>query len=72
MDSFVRPVGDDMPGYSDLVIMASGAFISGSSIELSADGPIREPYTVFYQGGLSAEQGRYALMKAAQACMDLS
>ena len=68
VDSYVKPVGDDMPGYSDQVIMASGAFISGSSIELSADGPLREPYTVFFQGGLTYEQGKYALMKAADAC----
>jgi len=65
VDSFVRPVGDEMPGYSDSVIMASGAFISGSSIELSADGPMREPYIVFFQGGLTFEHGKYALMKAA-------
>ena len=67
VDSYVRPEGYDMPGYSDNVIMASGAFISGSSIELSADGPIREPYIVFYQGGLTYEHGKYALMKAADA-----
>ena len=67
VDSFVRPEGYDMPGYSDNVIMASGAFISGSSIELSADGPIRDPYTVFFQGGLTFEHGKYAVMKAAQA-----
>ena len=68
VDSFVRPVGDEMPGYSDSVIMASGAFVSGSSIELSADGPMRSPYTVFFQGGLTYEHGKYALMKAADAC----
>lgn len=67
VDSYVRPEGYDMPGYSDNVIMASGAFISGSSIELSADGPIREPYIVFYQGGLTYEHGKYAIMKAAEA-----
>jgi len=62
-----------MPGYSDSVIMASGAFISGSSIELSADGPLREPYTVFFQGGLTYEHGRYALMRAADSiCGNLS
>ena len=67
VDSFVRPEGWDMPGYSDQVIMASGAFISGSSIELSADGPLREPYIVFLQGSLTYEQGKYAVLKAAQA-----
>ena len=73
VDSYVVPEGYDMPGYSDSVIMASGAFISGSSIELSADGPLREPYTVFFQGGLTYEHGRYALMKAAdRICGNLS
>lgn len=70
VDSYVRPEGWDMPGYRDKVIMASGAFISGSSIELSADGPMREPYTVFFQGGLTYEHGRYAVMKALQAVKD--
>jgi len=67
VDSYVTPEGWDMPGYSDPVIMASGAFVSGSSIELSADGPLREPYTVFFQGGLTFEHGKYAIMKAADA-----
>lgn len=67
VDSYVRPEGWDMPGYSDNVIMASGAFISGSSIELSADGPLREPYTVFLQGGLTYEHGKYAVLSALQA-----
>ncbi|MCF0142089.1 MAG: methionine gamma-lyase family protein, partial [Parasporobacterium sp.] len=47
------------------VIMASGSFVSGSSLELSADGPMREPYTVFFQGGLTFEQGKYAVLTAA-------
>ena len=73
VDSYVVPEGYNMPGYSDSVIMASGAFISGSSIELSADGPLREPYAVFFQGGLTYEHGRYALMKAADSiCGNLS
>lgn len=67
VDSYVTPEGWDMPGYSDPVIMASGAFINGSSIELSADGPLREPYLVFFQGGLTYEHGKYAIMKAADA-----
>ena len=66
VDSYVRPEGWNMPGYTDNVIMASGAFISGSSIELSADGPMREPYTVFLQGGLTYEHGKYAVMNALQ------
>ncbi|MBQ9030327.1 MAG: methionine gamma-lyase family protein [Parasporobacterium sp.] len=73
VDSHVTPVGYDMPGYSDPVIMASGAFISGSSIEVSADGPLRDPYYVFFQGGLTYEHGKYALMKAAESvCSNLS
>ena len=70
VDSYVRPVGWDMPGYSDNVIMASGSFVSGSSIELSADGPVRPPYTVFLQGALTYEHGRYAVMKALEAVLD--
>ena len=66
VDSYVRPQGWEMPGYSDNVIMASGAFINGSSIELSADGPLREPYTVFFQGSLTYEHGKYAVMSALQ------
>ena len=64
VDSFVRPEGWDMPGYQDNVIMASGSFISGSSIEISADGPLREPYVVYFQGGLTFEQGKYAILSA--------
>ncbi len=67
VDSYVRPEAWDMPGYSDQVIMASGAFINGSSIELSADGPLRDPFLVFFQGGLTYEHGKYAIMKAADA-----
>ena len=64
VDSHVTPEGWDMPGYEDNVIMASGSFTSGSSIELSADGPLREPYLVYFQGGLTHEQGRYAVLNA--------
>ena len=67
VDSYVRPEGYDMPGYSDKVIMASGAFINGSSIELSADGPLRDPYNVFFQGGLTYEHGKYAILRAFDA-----
>ena len=55
----------DMPGYDDQVIMAAGTFIQGASIELSADGPLRPPYTAFFQGGLTYESGKYAIMMAA-------
>ena len=71
VDSYVSPVGWDMPGYNDAVIKASGAFVSGSSIELSADGPLREPYTVFFQGGLTFEHGKYAAMKAFESVSDM-
>jgi cystathionine beta-lyase family protein involved in aluminum resistance len=65
IDSFVTPEPWDMPGYADQVIMAAGAFVQGASIELSADGPMREPYTVFFQGGLTYESGKYGIMCAA-------
>ena len=59
-----------MPGYGDPVIMAAGAFTQGSSIELSADGPLREPYTAFFQGGLTYESGRIGILTAAQSMLD--
>ena len=65
VDSFVTPEPWDMPGYDDQVIMAAGTFIQGASIELSADGPLRPPYTAFFQGGLTYESGKYAIMMAA-------
>ena len=65
VDAFVRPEPWDMPGYGCQVIMAAGAFIQGSSIELSADGPMREPYTAYLQGGLTFETGRLGIMTAA-------
>ncbi|MBO4219528.1 MAG: methionine gamma-lyase family protein [Clostridia bacterium] len=65
VDSFVTPVAWDMPGYKDQVIMAAGTFTQGASIELSADGPMRPPYTVFFQGGLTYESGKYCIMSAA-------
>ena len=67
VDSFVTPVPSDMPGYDHPIIMASGAFIQGATIELSADGPLREPYTVYLQGGLTFESGKLGVMIAAQA-----
>lgn len=66
VDSFVTPEPWDMPGYSDKVIMAAGAFVQGASIELSADGPIRPPYTIFFQGGLTYESGKIGIMSAAE------
>lgn len=65
--STVTPYPWDMPGYTDQVIMASGGFIDGSSIEVSADGPLREPFTVYYQGGLVYEQAKLACMLTLQA-----
>ena len=69
VDSYVTPEPWEMPGYNDPIIMASGAFMNGSSIELSADGPLREPYTVYYQGGLTYEHGKYAIMRALTEIM---
>lgn len=63
VDSYLKPLSTDMPGYDNKVIMAAGCFVSGSSIELSCDAPIREPYMAFLQGGLSYYQGKLALMK---------
>ena len=65
IDSHVIPEPWDMPGYTDKVIMAAGAFTQGSSIELSCDAPIRKPYTAFLQGGLTYEYGKLAVLKAA-------
>ena len=66
VDSFVTPEPWDMPGYNDQVIMAAGTFVQGASIELSADGPMRPPYTVFFQGGLTYESGKIGIMSAAE------
>lgn len=63
VDSFAIPEPWDMPGYDNKIIMASGSFVSGSSIELSADAPIRPPYVVYMQGGLTLEHGIYALKR---------
>jgi len=65
VDSFVTPVAGDMPGYNCQVIMAAGAFIQGASIELSADGPMREPYSAYLQGGLTFESAKLGIMLAA-------
>ncbi len=63
VDSYVTCEPWDMPGYDDKVIMAAGTFVSGSSIELSADGPVKPPYIVYFQGGLTYEHGKYALAR---------
>ena len=66
VDSYVTPVPWDMPGYDDPVIMAAGAFVQGASIELSADAPMREPYTCYMQGGLTYPSGKAGILLAAQ------
>ncbi len=70
VDSFVTPEPWDMPGYDAKVIMAAGAFVSGSSIELSADGPIKEPYSVFFQGGLTWPHAKLGILKTLQRLVD--
>lgn len=64
VDSFVSPVPAGMPGYGCDIIMAAGAFVQGSSIELSADGPLRDPYTAFFQGGLTYQHGKNGIIIA--------
>lgn len=70
VDAFVTPEPWAMPGYSDQVIMAAGGFTQGSSIELSADGPMRPPYTAFFQGGLTYESGKIGILCAAQCLLE--
>ena len=70
VDAYVTPEPWAMPGYSDQVIMAAGAFTQGSSIELSADGPLRPPYTAYFQGGLTYESGKIGILAAAQRMLD--
>ena len=70
VDSYVTPEPWAMPGYEDEVIMAAGAFIQGSSIELSCDGPMREPYFAFLQGGLTYESGKLGIMNAIAEMLD--
>ena len=64
IDNYVKPIPSDMPGYTDKIIMASGSFIQGSSIEISCDGPIREPFTAYMQGSLTYQYGRIAVINA--------
>ncbi len=71
VDSFVTPEPWPMPGYDCPVIMAAGAFVQGSSIELSADGPMREPYIAYMQGGLTYESGKLGIMMAVSAMLDI-
>ena len=72
VDSFVKPEPSDMPGYESQVIMAAGAFTLGSSIELSADAPLREPYAVWMQGGLNFCSGKLGVMLAADKILKKS
>ena len=70
VDSHVTPEPWDMPGYDAQVIMAAGAFVSGSSIELSADGPIKPPYAVYFQGGLTWQHARFGILRSLQSLVD--
>ena len=70
VDSFATPEPWDMPGYDDPVIMAAGAFVQGSSIELSADGPIRPPYAVYFQGGLTWQHAKLGILMSLQKMVD--
>lgn len=70
VDSHVTPEPWDMPGYDSQVIMAAGAFVAGSSIELSADGPIKPPYAVYFQGGLTWPHAKLGILKSLQAVVD--
>ncbi len=71
IDAFVTPEPWEMPGYADKVIMAAGTFCMGASIELSADGPLRAPYTAFFQGGLTYESGKIGVLSAAREVLKL-
>ena len=71
VDSFAAPEPWDKPGYADKIIMAAGTFVQGASIEFSADGPLRAPYNVYLQGGLTFEHAIIGIMGAAQAVLDL-
>ncbi len=70
VDSYVTPVPGDMPGYESQVIMAAGAFVQGSSIELSADAPLREPYAVYFQGGITWAHAKLGILKSVQEMLD--
>ena len=64
IDANVLPIPSDMPGYDDKIIMASASFVQGSSIEISCDGPLKEPYVLFQQGALTYDYGKIALINA--------
>ena len=70
VDSFAAPIPGDMPGYDSQVIMAAGAFVQGSSIELSADGPVRPPYAVYFQGGLTWQHAKFGILLSVQKMAD--
>ena len=70
IDNYIKPVPSSMPGYSDKIIMASGSFTQGSSIEISCDGPIRAPYIAYLQGGLTYQYGRLAVINAVKRILD--
>lgn len=70
VDSFVTPIPWDMPGYDSQVIMAAGAFVSGASIELSADAPMKEPYAVYFQGGLTYQHAKFGIMMSLQKIVE--
>ena len=70
VDSYADPIPGDMPGYDAQVIMAAGAFVQGSTMELSADGPIREPYAVYFQGGLTWAHAKLGIMMSLQKMVD--
>ena len=70
VDGYVTPEPWDMPGYDSQVIMAAGAFVSGSSIELSADGPMKEPYAVYFQGGLTWQHGKFGILMSLQKLVE--
>ena len=70
VDSFIKPVPCEAPGYPDEIIMAAGAFVQGSSIELSADGPIRPPYAIYFQGGLTWEHAKIGILMSVQKLYD--
>ena len=70
VDSFVEPSPAPMPGYDSDVIMAAGAFVQGSSIELSADGPMKPPYAVYFQGGLTWEHAKFGILMSLQKLLE--
>ncbi|WP_347996368.1 methionine gamma-lyase family protein, partial [uncultured Eubacterium sp.] len=70
VDAHVHPIPGDMPGYEDKIIMAGGTFVQGSSIELSADAPIKPPYAVYFQGGLTWQHAKFGILKALQQLVD--